>query len=140
MKNRPLIAFLTFLISQYLLQNFVKQYKYHEADNLMELLPLAIASILVVGLSWNFIKTKSFSKTYLRLSFASIAGLAVAKAILFFQWYWTIAPQYRKIDNDMEIGFYWTLFELAGKGIAILILYLFAILVVKGVQRYKVQG
>ena len=132
MKNKLIFAFFLFLIMEYFLRTFVKQYKYHEVGFLMELLPLTIASILTSFLSRKIIiETKNFRAVYLKLSFASIIGFLTAKTILFFQWYWIIAPEYRNVSGDMEEGLTWTLFESIFSVFEIIILFLISVFIIK---------
>jgi hypothetical protein len=46
---------------------------------------------------------RHFGWTYFKLVAVSIGGLLTAETILFFQWHWTIAPEYRKMPGDMSV-------------------------------------
>ena len=137
MKKNLFISFILFLIIKYSLRTLVKKYKYHEAGSLMELLPLMIAALIISFISSKIIETENFRSVYLKLSFASILGLFTAKTILFFQWYWIIAPEYRNVSGDMEEGLAWTVFEGLFGAFEILILFLVSVLMIKVISERK---
>ncbi|SFB28414.1 hypothetical protein SAMN05660845_2392 [Flavobacterium swingsii] len=137
MKNKLIFAFILFLVTEYILRTFVKQFKYHEVGYLVELLSLIIASFVTSFFSRKIIDTQNFRSIYLKLSFASIFGFLVAKTILFFQWYWIIAPEYRNVNGDMEEGFAWTLLDSMIGVLEIIISFLFSVVIIKGIRKQK---
>ena len=139
MKNKLIFAFTYFLIVEYILRTFVEQYKYHVAGNFMEILPLIIGSLIISFLSRKTIETQNFRKVCLKLSLASIAGFLTAKTILFFQWYWIIAPEYRNVNGDMEEGLAWTLMDSLFGALEIVILFLIFVIIIKASQKGKSQ-
>jgi hypothetical protein len=137
MKNKLIFAFILFLVTEYVLRTFVKQFKYHEVGYLIELLPLTIASLVSSLFSRKIIEVQNFWSIYLKLSFVSIFGLFVAKTILFFQWYWIIAPEYRNVNGDMEEGLAWTQLDFLIGAFEILMLMLISVVVIKAIRKGK---
>lgn len=120
---------------EYILRTFVEQYKYHEVGNLMELLPVIISSFVTSFFSRKIIEAQNFRSVYLKLLFASITGFLSAKTILFFQWYWIIAPEYRNVNGDMEEGFAWALLESLFGAFEIAILFLISVIAIKTIRK-----
>ncbi|HMN26069.1 MAG TPA: hypothetical protein PKE38_16305 [Ignavibacteriaceae bacterium] len=89
-----------------------------------ELVPLIILSFISILLNKEMIIAETFGKIFLKFSTISILGFLTAKIILFFQWYWIIAPEYRKISGDMSEGFAWTIFFSIIGSIIIMMSYL----------------
>ena len=137
MKKNFIFAFFLFLIVEYTLRTFVKEYKYHEIGFLMELLPLAIASLTISFYSRKIIQTENFLSIYLKLSSTSIFGFLTAKIILYFQWYWIIAPEYRNVNGDMEEGLAWVLYESLVATVEIMILFLISVVIIKRIRNGK---
>ncbi len=135
LKNIRFIAFILFLLADYGLRTGIDQYKDHTVSLLWEWLPLGLLACLVTILSWKIIREKSFATVYFKLSVASILGLLAAKAILIFQWYWIIAPEYRHIEGDMEVGISWTLLLTSFSALQIMLSFLATIIITKGVQK-----
>lgn len=101
---RLLFVFLAFLFTTYAIKTFIDFFKFPPLEILFENIPLFILAILFgTYFERNFKKNKR-RQTYTKLILVSIAGLLSAKIILYFQWYWIIAPQYRDIPGDMSIG------------------------------------
>ncbi|MBO9703485.1 MAG: hypothetical protein J7604_24975 [Sporocytophaga sp.] len=87
-----------------MLETFVDSYKYHVTGLFLELLPLFLMTGLCSFLFKKSISTQKFIWIFLKLTGTSIAGYLSAEMILFFQWYWYIAPEYRNIPGDMLEG------------------------------------
>lgn len=134
---RLLSIFILFFSIEYTLRTFVDSYKYHEVGPLLEILPLIVA----VGIS-GVIYRKAILNNHsgwvrLKLICSSAGGFAVAKVVLYIQWYWFIAPQYRSVPGDMSEGLGWTmLFTLVGT-IIIALSYTIEILLMKAFARRK---
>ncbi len=134
MKNKLIFAYILFLIVEYVLRTFVKQYKFNEAGFLLELLPLLLATLITSIFSWKIIACQNFRSVYLKLSVASIFGFLTAKAILYIQWYWIIFPEHRNVNGDMEEGLAWTSIFSIISSLQILILYLVSVLLLRRIQ------
>lgn len=134
---RLLSIFILFFSIEYTLRTFVDSYKYHEVGPLLEILPLIVA----VGISGVIYRKEILNNrsgwVRLKLISSSAGGFAIAKAALFIQWYWFIAPEYRSVPGDMSEGFGWTmLFTLVGT-IIIALSYTIEILLMKAFVRRK---
>lgn len=57
------------------------------------------------------LNSEKFIYSYLKLFGASLAGFIIAETILFYQWYWFIAPEYRNVPGDMAEGLGFTIFS-----------------------------
>ena len=135
MKNNLIYILSFFLILEYALRTFVNSYKYHEVGYLLEFLPLVFATLITSIFYKKIIETKSFGLTYFKLVFVSVSGFLIAKSILFFQWYWFTAPEYRNIPGDMDEGLAWDILYFIVGSIVILLSYLIAMLIIK--SKYK---
>src|SRR5690554_2015644 len=106
---RLLLVFLTFFLTEYVLRTFVDSFKYHTVGLLFETVPLFILAIIFGTYFERTSETNKRLKTYIKLILISVFGLLLAKTVLFFQWYWIIAPEYRDIPGDMSVGLGWTI-------------------------------
>jgi len=132
---RLFFTYIFFAVTEYFLRTFVKSYKYHEVGLFLEFLPLIIATLISAFFYKNIIETRHFGWTYLKLTAVSIGGLLTAKTILFFQWYWIIAPEYRNKPGDMNEGLAWDLLFLIIGSIVIALSYLVAVLTIKAIPK-----
>ena len=122
MKKELIFAFILFLVTEFILRTFVKEFKYHEVGYLIELLPLTIATFVTCFFARKIIYAQNFRASYLKLSFASIFGILIAKTILFCQWYLIIVSEYRNINGDMQEGLAWAQLDFFIEAFEILIL------------------
>jgi hypothetical protein len=96
--------YIFFALTEYILRTFVNAYKYYEVGLFLEFLPLIIASLTSAFFYNKIIENRHLGWMYLKLTAVSIGGLLTAKTILFFQWYWVIAPENRGRPHDMFQG------------------------------------
>jgi len=129
---RHLIIFILFAVTGFVFPTF--SYKNHEVGLFLEFLPLLIPTAISGLVLKNKIATGHFGWTYLKLIGVSIAGLLTAKTILFIQWYWFIAPQYRNI-GDMSVGLAWTVLFLIISSVVIALFYLITVLTIKLISK-----
>lgn len=108
---RLFLTFITFATTKYVLQTFVDSYKYHVTGLFLEILPWFILVVLFSFLHKSMLNGEKFTLTYFKLFGASFAGFIIAEAILFYQWYWFIAPEYRTVPGDMAEGLGFTIFS-----------------------------
>jgi len=135
MKAKLIYVYIFFLLIEYVLRTFVELYKYHLDGLLFEFLPLVIASLITSIFYKKIIETEKFGSTCSKLVLISVAGFLTAKSILFFQWYWIIAPEYRNLPGDMDEGLAWNIFDFIVGSIVIALSYLITILTIKTKQR-----
>ncbi|MFZ4799497.1 MAG: hypothetical protein ACOYMA_18510 [Bacteroidia bacterium] len=83
------------------------------------------------------IYTENFFSVYLKLSISGIIGFLFAKTILFFQWYWIIAPEYRNINGDMDEGMDWIVLDSIFGTFGIGISFLISVAIIKGIDKSK---
>ena len=137
---RLFFVFILFMTTNYALQTYFDSYKYHETGLLLEFLPLFLLTVLCSFLYKKTLYTQKFIWTYLKLAGTSIAGYLTAEAILFYQWYWFINPEYRNIPGDMAEGLGFTIFDSIIRSIAITLSYLIILLKLKSLNRQKANS
>jgi hypothetical protein len=123
--------YIFFALTEYSLRTFVRSYEYHEVGFFLEFLPLIITSLTSAFFYNKIIENRHFGWIYLKLTAVSVGGLLTAKTILFFQWYWLIAPEYRNRRGDMSEGLAWDLLFLIIGSMVISFSYGVAVLVLK---------
>lgn len=128
------LIYILFAGTKYFLDTFVDTYKYHTSGAFFEFFPLFVLAIIGVFIYKEIILHKKTVWTYIKLSVVSILGFLTAQAILFYQWYWIIAPTYRKIPSDYAEGFAWTVFFSLVGSLVILLSYLLVINVFRFIQ------
>ena len=128
-------VYIFFLLIEYVLRTFVELYKYHLGGLLFVFLPLVIASVITSIFYKKVIETEKFGFICSKLVLISVAGFLTAKSILFFQWYWIIAPEYGNFPGDMDEGLAWNIFDFIVGSIVIVLSYLITILTIKTKQR-----
>lgn len=126
---RLFIVFILFLLLEYVLRSYVGEFKLHFLGFFMDFSPLIFTSIISTFIYKEEISTTNFSLHYPILLFVSISGYLISKALLFFQWYWILHPEYRKINSDFSIGLAWSILESILGSIVIIISYLIIILI-----------
>src|SRR6185295_11673482 len=97
--------------NKYVLYTYLDSYKYHVTGLFLELLPWFVLAMLFSLLSKNVLNSEKFIFIYLKLFGASLAGFIIAEILLFYQWYWFIAPEYRNVPGDMAEGIAFTIFS-----------------------------
>ena len=132
---RLFIIFIIFIAVEFILQTFVDVYKFHRVGLLQEFLPLIITTIVGGLIFKQTIADRPFWSTYLKLTSTSIAGLIVVRTILFVQWVWFIAPEYRHVPGDMSEGLGFTIVYLTFGTFVILISYLLVMLTIKSLTK-----
>ncbi len=135
MKKKLIIIFIFFTLVEYAFRTFLNPYKYHEVGLFLEFLPLIISTIIVSIYTKTIIKKSNLGLIYFQLITSSIGGLFFAKSILFFQWYWFIASEYRTITGDMNEGLAWDLLDLIIGGVVITLSYIVLIIFIKSANR-----
>ena len=118
MKNK-LIVFAAFFGVEYLLRTFVSVYKYHTVGIVGELLPLAILTIGTIILLPEIKKQLTIQGAFLSFLPFAFLGYLLSYVVLFFQWYWIIAPDHK---FDMSEGFTWS-FLFFRIGTAVLLIF-----------------
>lgn len=111
MRKSILFTFVLFFITEYFLRTFINDFKYHEVSFLVESLPLLLNSIIAGLVNIKIVGSRKFSAIFIPQFVAACLGLIIGKAILFIQWYWIIAPEYRAVEGDMDIGLSWLVFK-----------------------------
>jgi len=132
---RLFLIFLLFFLSEYVLRTFVDPYKYHTTGLFLEFLPLIVATVLGGLIYVKVIIHGHLKRTYFKLVGVSIGGLLAIKITLYIQWYWFIAPEYRKIPGDMAEGLGYEVFFFILGTFVILVSYLPVILTLNHYQK-----
>ena len=98
---------LAIFITEYWLQTFVKEFKYHEAGLFIEFMPLVLVIIISAINYPKAINQKNRIKSILLFNIIALSGYLIVNVILYFQWYWIIEPKYRSYPGDMQEGLMW---------------------------------
>ena len=130
---RALSIFILFLLAEYIPTTFIESFKYYEAGMFTMFLPLIIATLAGTFIYRKAVANEHFGRTYFKLVGISTCGLLTAKAILYIQWYWLIAPEYRNVPNDMAQGLAWAAFDLMIRVILVSFSYIVQALTIKAV-------
>ncbi len=126
MKTRQLC--LIFFATEYLLKTFVNSFKLHQVGFPAEFCPILLVTAACTILYKPVTHQRQAFKAYLNFIIFSLLGYITADVVLYFQWYWIIAPKYRHIPGDMMEGFgFGMLFLIIG---SILIIILSAVLTI----------
>lgn len=123
-----------FLITEYVVRNFIIDFKYHRVGFWAESVPIAIAAVVTSIFSWKAIVTEKFAIAFLKISIAAISGFLTAEVVNFVQWYWIVAPEYRQVEGDMELALGWLYFLSGIAALKIAASFLILIALVKGVN------
>ena len=135
-----LYIFILFVIVEYVLRTFVEPYKFHMLRPSLDYLPVMLLTVISAIYYRDIIKQRKFGWTYLRLVLVSVGGVIVKETILFFQWYWFIAPEYRKVPGDMYRGLGFVIANLVIVSILIALIYLIAGVTIKIVNKRNVAA
>ncbi len=135
---RLLFIFILFVVVEYLLRTFVEPYKFHALRPSLDYLPAMLLAVISAIYYRDVIKQRKFGWTYLKLFFVSVSGLIVKETILFFQWYWFIAPEYRTVSGDMYRGLGFGIANLLVVSFLVALIYLVACLTIKLINKRKV--
>lgn len=132
---RLFIIFILIIVVEFLLRTYVDAYKYHRVGLFLEFLPLVITAIVGGLIFKQRIKFNHFGWTYFKLIGTTISGLIVIKTLLFVQWYWFIAPEYRNVPGDMAAGLGFMIFDLTFGIIVLMVSYLLVMLAIKSLTK-----
>lgn len=126
-----LLIFISFILIEYVLRTCIDPFKFHLLRPSLDFLPVVLLTIASAIYYRDVISRGHFGSTFLKLFFVSFAALIVIKTILFLQWYWIIAPEYRKVEGDMMLGLGFAIANLLVSAILLACFYLFSCLVIK---------
>jgi len=138
-------VFIIFALIPYALETFIDLYKYHVAGLFLAFLPFFLMTVLCSFLFKKSIGTQKFIRIFLKLTGTSIVGYLSAEMILFFQWYWFIAPEYRNVPGDMVEGFgfrilfsiIWSIFIIVSYLVILKVLYSFTKQKTNSIQKHS---
>lgn len=131
---RLLIIFILVITTEYILRTFVDAYKYHTLGIFQEFFPLVILTVIGGFLYKQKMVEGHVRSAFLKLSAVLIGGFLVAKAILFVQWYYFIAPEYRSVSGDMSEALSWIIFELVIGAFVISVCNIILIFIIKSIS------
>lgn len=136
---RLIFIFISFLTVEYLLRTFIDPFKFHMLRPSLDFLPIILLTIASAIYYKDKISHRPFGWTFLSLFSTSVAGLIVCKTILFFQWYWIIAPEYRDVPGDISEGLGLDIANLIVGSIVVAFFYLVSCLTLKLISKKSVS-
>lgn len=124
---RLFFVYVLFICTEYIPRTFIEDYKYHTVSLFQEFTPVTIAVVMTTILQIKSLRKERFTRIHFKTCGIAIAGITTASIILFFQWYWIIAPEYRDVPGDMGQATGWAILFIITKAIWIMLLYFMTI-------------
>jgi len=130
MKNKLIYIYIFFLIVMYVLR-CITPYLFNYLSGITIFLPLIILPIIISWIYRDIIVESNFGINYLKFIMLSIAGIATALIINYFQSYCIVKWKYPGIRYEMNQAILIDLSFLIDKLILMAIMYLILFIIIK---------